>query len=152
MAKTLEGFAAISGRLGRAYIKNGGNNEEMFYAKSIEATAEKSKVQVKSIGKNTIGHKTTGLEITGKMTLYYFTSLFRKMLADYKRTGIDLYFDMVIENDDPASPAGKQAVLLRGVNLDSVVLAKLDGDGDDPLEEEIEFTAEDWEILQSFRS
>lgn len=148
--KTLAGFNAVSGKLGRAYAKINGNNEELFFAKSVEVTAEKTKGTVKAIGKITVGHKTTGLEITGSMTLYYYTPIFRQMLAEYKKTGVDLYFDMVLENDDPGSDAGKQVMLLKDCNMDSVVLAKLDGDSDDALEEDVDFTAEDWEPLQDF--
>ncbi|GAE89530.1 hypothetical protein JCM21531_3067 [Acetivibrio straminisolvens JCM 21531] len=57
---------------------------------------------------------------------------------------------MVVENDDPASAAGKQSILLIGVNLDSSILTKLDGDSDDPLDEDVEFTFEDFEILTPF--
>ena len=42
-------------------------------------------------------------------------------------------------------------MMLLGVNLDSVLLAKLDGDSDDPLEEDVNFTFEDFEILESFQ-
>ncbi|MEM5780335.1 MAG: phage tail tube protein, partial [Bacillota bacterium] len=66
------------------------------------------------------------------------------------RTGVDAYFDLVVENDDPSSAAGKQVILLSGVNLDSTVLTKLDGDSDDPLEEDVDFTFEDFEILTGF--
>lgn len=148
--KTLNAQDAISGKEGRAYAKIDGNNEEMFFAKSIEAKVEKTKSQVKSIGKRMVGHKTTGGEGTGSMTLYYLTPLFRAKLAQWKRTGADVYFDMVIENDDPSSAAGRQVMLLSGVNLDTTVLAKLDGDSDDPLEEDTDFTFEDFEILTSF--
>ena len=65
-------------------------------------------------------------------------------------TGRDAYFDLVIENDDPDSSAGRQIIRLEGVNLDATVLAKLDGDSDDPLEEETDFTFEDWDILTPF--
>ena len=41
-------------------------------------------------------------------------------------------------------------MLLSGVNLDSTVLAKLDGDSDDPLEEDVDFTFEDFEIMTPF--
>ncbi len=150
--KTLRAQDAISGREGRAYAKIDGNNEEMFYAKSIEATVEKTKSQVKAIGRRMVGHKTTGGEGTGSMTLYYLSPLFREKLAQWKRTGEDVYFDLVVENDDPASAAGRQVVLLSGVNLDSTVLSKLDGDSDDPLEEETDFTFEDFEILTEFNS
>ena len=148
--KTLNAPDTISGREGRAYAKINGNNEELFFAKSVEASVEKSKAEVKAIGKRMTGHKTTGANGTGSMTLYYLTPLFRQMLKEWKDTGVDIYFDLVIENDDPASSAGKQSILLMGCNLDSVVLAKLDGDSDDPLDEDADFTFENFDILEAF--
>jgi len=148
--KTMNAPDAINGKEGRAYAKINGNNEELFYAKTIEATVEKTKVDIKAIGKRMTGHKTTGLNGTGTMTIYYITSMFRQLIVSYKRTGQDVYFDMVVENDDPASAAGKQSILLIGVNLDSSILTKLDGDSDDPLDEDVEFTFEDFEILTPF--
>lgn len=148
--KTLNAPDTISGREGRAYAKINGNNEELFFARSVEASVEKSKSEVKAIGKRMTGHKTTGANGTGSMTLYYLTPLFRQMLKEWKDTGVDIYFDLVIENDDPASSAGKQSILLMGCNLDSVVLAKLDGDSDDPLDEDADFTFENFDILEAF--
>ena len=148
--KTLNAPDTISGREGRAYAKINGNNEELFFAKSVEASVEKSKSEVKAIGKRMTGHKTTGANGTGSMTLYYLTPLLRQMLKEWKDTGVAVYFDLVVENDDPASSAGKQSILLMGCNLDSVVLTKLDGDSDDPLEEDADFTFEDFDILEAF--
>lgn len=148
--KTLNAPDTISGKEGRAYAKINGNNEELFFAKTIEASVEKSKSEVKSIGKRMVGHKTIGGNGTGSMTLYYMTPLFRQLLLEWKRTGRDIYFDMVVENDDPSSAAEKQVVLLMGVNLDTVTLAKLDGDSDDPLDEDSDFTFEDFDILTPF--
>lgn len=148
--KTLNAPDTISGREGRAYAKINGNNEELFFAKSVEASVEKSKSEVKAIGKRMTGHKTTGANGTGSMTLYYLTPLLRQMLKEWKDTGVDVYFDLVVENDDPASSAGKQSILLMGCNLDSVVLTKLDGDSDDPLDEDADFTFENFDILEAF--
>lgn len=142
----------ISGKEGRAYAKINGNNEELFYAKTIEASVEKAKAEVKAIGKRMTGHKTTGASGSGSMTLYYLTPLFRQMVKTWKDTGVDVYFDMVIENDDQESSAGKQSTLLMSCNLDSVILAKLDGDSDDPLDEDVDFTFEDFDILTPFTS
>ncbi len=150
MPKTLNSGDTISGREGRAYAKINGNNEELFMAKTIEATVEKAKSEIKAIGRRMTGHKTTGMNGTGSMTLYYLTPLFRSYLKQYKDSGVDLYFDMVIENEDPTSAAGKQTTLLLNCNLDSTVLAKLDGDSDDPLEEDADFTFEDFDILTPF--
>lgn len=148
--KTLNAPDTISGKEGRAYAKIDGNNEDLFFAKTIESTVEKSKSEVKAIGKRMTGHKTTGGNGTGSMTLYYMTPLFRQMIKQWKETGQDIYFDMVIENDDQESSAGKQFVLLIDCNLDSVVLGKLDGDSDDPLDEDVDFTFEDFDILTPF--
>ena len=150
MPKTLNSGDTISGREGRAYAKINGNNEELFMVKTIEATVEKAKSEIKAIGRRMTGHKTTGMNGTGSMTLYYLTPLFRSYLKQYKDSGVDLYFDMVIENEDPTSAAGKQTTLLLNCNLDSTVLAKLDGDSDDPLEEDADFTFDDFDILTPF--
>ncbi len=149
MAK-LKSFDPISGKEGVAYAKINGNNEELFFAKTIEASVEKAKSEIKAIGRRMTGHKTTGMSGSGSMTLYYLTPLFRQMLKQYKDTGVDIYFDLVVENNDPSSSAGKQTVLLMDCNLDSVLLTKLDGDSDDPLEEDADFTFEDYDILQEF--
>ena len=148
--KTLNAPDTISGKEGRAYAKIDGNNEDLFFAKTIESTVEKSKSEVNAIGKRMTGHKTTGGNGIGSMTLYYMTPLFRQMIKQWKETGQDIYFDMVIENDDQESSAGKQSVLLIDCNLDSVVLGKLDGDSDDPLDEDVDFTFEDFDILTPF--
>lgn len=149
MAK-LKSYDPISGKEGVAYAKINGNNEELFFAKTIEATVEKAKSEIKAIGRRMTGHKTTGMSGSGKMTLYYLTPLFRQMLKQYKDTGVDIYFDLVVENNDPSSSAGKQTTLLMDCNLDSVLLTKLDGDSDDPLEEDADFTFEDYDILEEF--
>lgn len=148
--KTLNAPDTISGKEGRAYAKINGNNEELFMAKTIEANVEKNKSEIKAIGKRMAGHKTTGANGSGSMTLYYMTPLFRAMIKQWKETGVDVYFDMVVENDDQESSAGKQTTLLIGCNLDSVVLAKLDGDSDDALDEDVDFTFEDFDILTPF--
>ena len=148
--KTLNAPDTISGKEGRAYAKINGNNEELFMAKTIEANVEKNKSEIKAIGKRMTGHKTTGANGAGSMTLYYMTPLFRAMIKQWKETGVDVYFDMVVENDDQESSAGKQTTLLIGCNLDSVVLAKLDGDSDDALDEDVDFTFEDFDSLTPF--
>ena len=148
--KTLNAPDTISGKEGRAYAKINGNNEELFMAKTIEANVEKNKSEIKAIGKRMTGHKTTGANGSGSMTPSYMTPLFRAMIKQWKETGVDVYFDMVVENDDQESSAGKQSTLLIGCNLDSVVLAKLDGDSDDALDEDVDFTFEDFDILTPF--
>lgn len=141
----------ISGQEGRAYATINKNVEEMFYVKTLEATIEKKKAEGKTLGRRGTQHKATGWSGTGSMTIYYITSLFRQQTLDYIKTGKDVYFDITIVNEDPSSSVGKQTVTLKNVNLNSVIIAKLDTESE-MLDESIEFTFEDVEILDSFTS
>ncbi|MNU85099.1 Phage-like element PBSX protein XkdM [compost metagenome] len=140
---------AISGQEGRAYTTINGSVEEMFYLKNLEAKAEKNKSEFKALGRRGVQQKANGWSGTGSMSIYYATPLFRKMMYDYIKTGKDTYFDIQTVNEDPGSSIGKQTVVLKNVNLDSVILAKLDVDAEF-LDEDIDFTFDDIEILDSF--
>ncbi len=140
---------AISGQEGRAYMTIGGRVEELMGVKNIEATIEKSKAEMKVVGKRGTQHKANGWNGTGSMTIYYFTTKFRQMMLDYVRTGKDLYFDLQIINEDPTSTVGKQTIMLKNVNLDGVIMAKLDSEAE-MLDEEISFTFDDVAIMDQF--
>ena len=85
------------------------------------------------------------------MTIYYTTTRFRQLMLDYIKNGVDTYFDIQVVNEDPSSTIGKQTVTLKGVNLDSVIVAKLDTDSE-ALEEDIDFTFEDLDVIDSFNT
>ena len=146
----LRGLSGVSGKEGRAFATIDGENVDLFFAKSVNASVSKHKSTVKAIGKRLDGHKTSGGEGTGSMTIYYMTPYFRTMLREYLDTGIDFYFNMTISNTDPETSAGSQTALLIDCNLDSVMIAQLDADTDDPLEEDMDFTFEDFRILEEF--
>lgn len=139
----------ISGQEGRAYATIGGEQHEMFYIKSLEATVEKSKVEVKTLGRRGTQHKANGWNGTGSMTIYYVTSKFRDLMQKYVKDGIDTYFEIQVVNEDPNSSIGKQTVNLTGVNLDSVIIAKLDTEAD-LLDEEVAFTFEGFDVATRF--
>jgi hypothetical protein len=141
----------ISGRLGKAFAIIGDNVEDLFYLKSLEATIEKNKVDVPILGKTGVGHKANGWSGSGTMTVYYTTSVFRQLMVEYAKTGRDLYFTIQIENEDPTSRIGRQTVLLKNVNLDSVIIAKIDVEADN-LDEEVSFTFSDIDMLENFTS
>lgn len=140
---------AISGQEGRAYATINGQVEEMFYVKNLTATAEKNKSDFKSLGRRGAQSKAVGWKGTGSMTIYYATPIFRQMMLDYIKTGKDSYFDIQVVNEDPSSSIGKQTVVLKNVNLDSVIMAKLDVDAE-YLDEDTDFTYDDVDVLDSF--
>jgi hypothetical protein len=142
---------AISGKLGKAYATINGNVEEMLYLKNIEASIEKNKIEVPVLGRTGNQHKAGGWNGTGSMTIYYATSKFRELMLEYVKTGKDIYFDILIENDDPTSGLGRQTTILKGVNLDSVIIAKLDIESE-TLDEEVSFTFNDVDMPNKFRT
>lgn len=140
----------ISGKQAKAFATINGRVEELFYAKSIEATIEKKKSDVPALGKTNTGKKAVGWDGTGTLTIYYLTSLFRQLMLDYIKTGKDFYFDLQIVNEDPTSATGKQTVVLKQCNLDSVIAAKFDITSEDSLDEEMAFTFGDYDVLDKF--
>ncbi|WP_338157545.1 phage tail tube protein [Paenibacillus larvae] len=105
---------------------------------------------MRTLGKRGDQHEANGWSGEGKMTLYYVTTTFRQLMLDYIKTGKDTYFDIMITNEDPASEIGAQTVILKNVNLDEVIIAKLDIEGD-ALDEEVSFTFDDVDIIDSFK-
>ncbi|GGD95144.1 phage tail tube protein [Paenibacillus nasutitermitis] len=142
----------INGKTARAYITVNGVVEELFYAKTLEATVEKNKSDVPILGKRQVAHKASGWTGSGTLTIYYMTSFFRSLMMKYITDGIDTYFDLHVTNEDPASTVGSQTVVLKQCNMDSVIMAKFDISSDDALEEEVAFTFDDVEVSTAFNN
>lgn len=140
----------VCGKEGIAQININGEIHKLFNIKSLEVKMEKNKSEIQVIGARATQHKTTGWSGSGSMTVHYMSSLFRKLAIQYVKTGKDIYFDMIVTNDDPTSDTGKQTVALYNCNVDSTILAKLDID-DDALEEDMDFTFDDVEMLEEFK-
>ena len=139
----------ISGQEGKATAKINGEIRDMFYIKSLEATVEKNKQEVRTLGKRGVQHKTTGWSGTGSMSIYYVTSDFIRMAKEYIKNGVDTYFTVTVENNDPTSTIGKQVTTLFDVNVDSIPVAKLDVE-DAVLEADLDFTFDDLDLLEEF--
>lgn len=145
---TVNGQEAVA----KMTIKNGDGTstiEDMFFAKNLEATCEINKTAVKTLGKRGEQHKPNGWTGSGSMTIYYVTSLFRKMAMQYIKTGVPVYFDVMVTNNDPASSVGPQTTVLKNCTMDSVLLAKFDVESE-VLDEDVDFTFDDAELLDEF--
>ena len=142
---------AISGKEGRAYIIIDGRREEMFYAKNVEAVADKKKKEYEVIGKRATQHKAAGWSGSGTLTIYYVTSLFRQLMLNYIKGGRDVYFELMVVNDDNNSRAGSQTVILKQCNINKTILAKMDAEVE-ALEEPIEFTFSDVDMPKRFNN
>lgn len=148
--RELESSQVIAGSQGELYITIDNQRHQIASGKNVEAKVDKEKTEIAILGKTGKKNKTTSWKGTGTLTLYYNTSLFRKKMIEYIKTGRDFYFDMVVTNDDKTSDLGRQTIVLKGCNFNSMLLAKINVD-DDVLDEELEFTFEDVEMPEEFR-
>ena len=125
--------------------------EQMFWAKNLEATASIEKTEVRTLGKRGAQNKPNGWSGSGSMTIYYITSLFRRMALQYIKTGKPVYFEMTVTNNDPGSTVGSQTTVLKCCSLDEVILAKFDVESD-VLDETVSFTFDDVDLLDEFQN
>lgn len=140
---------SVSGSLAECFITIEGNRYNFMQAINLEASVEKTKTEVPILGKTGKGNKTTGWKGSGSATFHFNTSIFRKLLYRYKNTGQDVYFDIQVTNEDPTSSVGRQTVILKDCNIDNGILTKFDAKAD-YLDEDIDFTFEDFELPEEF--
>ena len=143
---------AISGKQAKAYAVINGQVEELFYATTGEATIEKNKVDVPTLGRTNTPQRSAGWKGSGTLTIYYVTSVFRQLMLNYVKTGEDFWFDLQVVNEQPGSAAGRQTAIAKNCNIDSMTLFKFDATSDDMLDEEMPFTFEDIDLPETFNS
>lgn len=142
----------IHGAAGKAVITVDGQVREMFGAKKINAKANVATSEMKVIGTKRIQEKPGGVKLTGTGTMYYYTSEFVKMAAEYIRTGKMPKFNMQVTNDDKASSVGVQTVALYGCQLTGDIPVAILDDSTDMLTFEFSFTYEDFDIISEFNA
>lgn len=140
---------ALNGKSGNAFITINGQNHEIFSMKKFNSDAEFQESDFKVVGTTLVQKKTTGVTLTGSMTIYYGTPYFLQLLQAYLKTGKLPYFTLQITNDDPSTSVGKQIVALYNCKLSKVPVAMLDADAD-WLEEEVTFSYTGIEVLNAF--
>lgn len=148
---TMNARDAISAPLAECYVTIGKRRYNFMQAINLEASIEKNKTEVPILGRTAKGSKANGWTGTGSATFHYNTSIFRKLLLEYKKTGKDTYFEIQVTNEDPTSTIGRQTVILKNCNLDGGLLAKFDADGEF-LDETIDFTFDDFEMPETFKN
>ena len=140
---------ALNGKSGSAFMTISGQNIEMFNMKKFQSDAEFQESDFKVVGTTLVQKKTTGVTLTGSMTIYYGTPHFLRLLQEYLKTGKLPYFTLQITNDDPSTSVGTQTVVLYNVKLQKLPVAMLDADSD-WLEEEVSFSYTNIEVLNWF--
>lgn len=141
---------AVSGKEGEAYAIIDGRRHLLFCAEKVKIDFEKIKTEIKTIGRRSPGNKSNGFKLKGEMTVLQPEDIFTEICIEYIRTGKDLYFDLLINNNDPATEAGSKQTIVRDCNIDNATLAMLTAE-DDPLKQDVSFTCEDIDLLKKYK-
>ena len=138
---------ALNGKEGKAFMTLNGRNIEMFSLKKFQSDAEFQESDFKVVGTRLVQKKTTGVSLTGSMTIYYGTPHFLRILQEYLKTGKLPYFTLQVTNDDPSTSVGTQTVAFYNVKLQKLPIDILDADF---LEMEVSFSYTGIEVLNYF--
>ena len=140
---------ALKSKSGNGFMTIDGENHEMFGLKKFQSDAEFQESDFKVVGTTLVQKKTTGVSLSGSMTIYYGSPYFLRLLQEYLRTGKLPYFTIQITNDDPTTSVGTQTVVFYNVKLQKLPVAMLDADADF-LEMEVGFSCTGIEVLNWF--
>lgn len=141
----------ISSKEGTAYITINGKNRVLFEISSLSAQLDLTVQSRRMMGHRMVQHKVTGAEGTGSMTMYFMNSEMLKLAMDYIKKGKYGNLTLSIKNEDIQSTIGKQEVNLLNVILNTVPVANLDDQSDDPITVDTDFTFDDIEGLSYFK-
>lgn len=151
MSKTILNIKdTVNGGQGLVQMDINGNLETLFQVKNVEAFIEKNKESLPIAGSHWEHSKLKTIKGTGSCTMYHMTSIFVLLAQKLAKEGKDFDFDMIITNEDPESSVGKQTTVLRGCNMDKILVAKFDTDSV-ALEEDFDFTFMDMDVIDSFK-
>ena len=139
----------VNGALGTCFAIIDGKRQELMQVKNVQAKVKKTRTTIPILGLTAKQQKSGGWEGTGTMTDYYVSSLFREVMVDYMKNGVDTYFELMLTNEDPTGETGRQTVLLKDVNIEEMLIGKLNVD-EAAMDEEMKFTFGGVELLDKF--
>lgn len=142
---------ALNGKEGRAVCTINGKQVELFGMKNLKIDYSLDSSDFKVVGTRLVQKKTTGVQLSGSMSIVYGTPEFKQMVKNYMVTGALPYFTLQITNNDPATSVGEQTIVLYNCRINSGNIAQLDADADF-LTEDVAFDFTQFEILKAFKA
>ena len=142
---------ALSAKEGTVFFTVDDKQYELAELISLEAKVEYTKAAVTPLNSRMKGGKVVGAEGTGSLKMYYHRPELKAMALKYVKQGILPRIDIKCTNDDKTSRAGRYTVVLKGVLFKESLIFKLDGSSDDVIDEETDFTFQDFDILSQFQ-
>ena len=140
----------ISSHEGKAYITINGQNRELFEISSLTAQIDLIIQERRMLGHRMTQHKVVGATGTGSMTMYFMNSDMLRLAIDYIKKGSYGGLKLQVKNEDAQSTIGTQEIVLLNVILNTIPVAALDDQSDDPITIDTDFTFDDIEGLSFF--
>jgi len=150
MAVTILAEDVLRGNLAQCTIVASGNRYNFMQAKDVECVVKKTIKEVQALGTTLDQFKATRGSGSGSGNFYFNTPIFHKMLAEFKATGKNIYFDMEMIITDPDSAANGMKCIIKRCLTTEDLIAKFNSNGD-LLETKLEFNFGDYEIPELFK-
>lgn len=140
---------ALSASEGSAYITIGGRNRVFAEVEKFQSNLDKKVLEKKLLGSRITQHKVVGVSISGSMTLILTKGDLLDATQEYIKTGIFPNISVLVRNEDPASTYGVREVVYTGVIPTTDLISLLDGESEDVITYDTDFTADGIEILNN---
>ena len=142
---------ALSAKEGTVFFTINDKQYELAELISLEAKVEYTKADVTPLNSRMKGGNIVGAEGTGSLKMYYHRPELKKMALEYVKNGLLPRIDIKCTNEDRTSRAGRYTIVLKGVLFKESLIFKLDGSADEVIDEETDFTFQDFDILSEFQ-
>jgi len=144
------GQDTISGTQGKVYASIDGRVHRLFNLKSLETSIELEVEALKILGSRATHRKVVGWTGEGSLEAYHMSDVFARVFLGYVKRGHIPNIFITVETNDPSSTVGRQVATFRNVIFAGGAIALLDAES--VLEDSIDFTFEDYDITEHFRT
>ena len=134
---------------GDGYITVGGRVLPGFWIAKMDLQIETIVSDRRFLNERMTQHAARGQSCSGNVSYFHTTSALMKAMEEYKNGGD--YPDITIVSWAETPQYGRCQVQLTGVILKTVPLNLLDDSGDDEITFDSEITANDYQIIESFK-
>lgn len=142
----------LNGNEGKGFVTIDGKTRELFELLKLEANIELIVSERKVLGNRMVQHKVVGAKGTGSITMYFNNAELLKTVQTYLQKGKMPEISIQAYNEDPASNVGRQEMILRDVIINKLLAIKIDGDSEDALTHESDFTFNRMDGLEYFKT
>lgn len=142
----------LNGNEGKGFVTIDGKTRELFELQKLEAVIELIVSERKVLGNRMVQHKVVGAKGTGSITMYFNNAELLKTVQTYLQKGKMPEISIQAYNQDPSSDVGRQEMILRDVIISKLLAVKLDGDSEDALTHESDFTFNRMDGLEYFKT